>query len=313
MKKKLSFLILPACRNGIGLFVFFVFFRLPVIAQNIGINSTGATPNSSAMLDVVSTTKGLLIPRVTNAQRTAMNPLPQAAQGLLVYQTDGSEGYYYNTSITTTPNWVYLAPHGKQLFTSSGTFTVPAGVFTVWVSMCGGGGGGAGGCINSTSTFNYYAQGIGFGVGGGGGGADAVIAQSVAVTPGSSIAVTVGSGGSGGAGDGTADGSCTATLGTAGGNSSFGGFITTNGGGAAISHAGFGSRGGSGGSDGSYGEAYGTGNGGGCLFGTGGQASGFSGNGTAGRPGGYGAGGAGGGAFGYPGVAGTSGMVLIEW
>jgi hypothetical protein len=69
------------------------------------------------MLDVDGTTglaqsKGILIPRVTNAQRLAMNPLPAAAQGLLVYQTNVAgaslEGFYYNTSITVVPNWVYL-------------------------------------------------------------------------------------------------------------------------------------------------------------------------------------------------------------
>ena len=79
-------------------------------AQNIGINSTGATPNASAMLDIVSSTSGLLIPRMTTAQKTALNPLPVAAQGLLIYQTDGSEGLYYNTSITTTPIWNALSP-----------------------------------------------------------------------------------------------------------------------------------------------------------------------------------------------------------
>ena len=40
-------------------------------------------------------------------------------------------------------------PHGKQMFTTDGTFFVPSGVTTVWVSMaggCGGGGGDAGEC-----------------------------------------------------------------------------------------------------------------------------------------------------------------------
>ncbi len=33
-----------------------------VLSQNVGINSTGATPDASAMLDVSSTSKGLLLP-----------------------------------------------------------------------------------------------------------------------------------------------------------------------------------------------------------------------------------------------------------
>jgi hypothetical protein len=57
---------------------------------NIGIGTQ--TPDSSAILDVQSTTKGLLIPRLTLAQRIAItNP----AKGLLVYQTDNTQGIYY--------------------------------------------------------------------------------------------------------------------------------------------------------------------------------------------------------------------------
>ncbi len=61
-------------------------------AQNVAINSDGSTPNSSAMLDVTSTTKGLLTPRMTSAQRTAIS---SPATGLIVYQTDGTDGFYY--------------------------------------------------------------------------------------------------------------------------------------------------------------------------------------------------------------------------
>jgi hypothetical protein len=50
------------------------------------------TPNASAQLDVVSTSKGFLPPRMTAAQRTAIST---PAAGLLVYQTDGVAGLYY--------------------------------------------------------------------------------------------------------------------------------------------------------------------------------------------------------------------------
>jgi hypothetical protein len=52
---------------------------------------------------------------MTYAQRTAIITLPQIAQGLVVYQTDSGiqgEGFYYNISTTTTPNWVYLSSVG---------------------------------------------------------------------------------------------------------------------------------------------------------------------------------------------------------
>lgn len=69
-------------------------------AQGMAVNATGATANSSAMLDVASTTQGMLVPRMTSAQRTAIST---PATGLLVYQTDGTAGFYfYNSSAWTS-------------------------------------------------------------------------------------------------------------------------------------------------------------------------------------------------------------------
>ena len=64
----------------------------------VGINIETADP--SAALDITSTTGGLLVPRMTAAQRDAINP---AATGLMIYQTDGTAGfYYYNGSSCAT-------------------------------------------------------------------------------------------------------------------------------------------------------------------------------------------------------------------
>ena len=53
-------------------------------------------PDASAVLQADSTTQGFLPPRMTQAQREAIaNPV---AAGLIVYQTDGDEGVYVNTS-----------------------------------------------------------------------------------------------------------------------------------------------------------------------------------------------------------------------
>lgn len=57
-----------------------------VTAQNVGIGTT--TPNSSALLDITSTTKGLLMPRMTTAQR---NAIVSPADGLLIYNTTTDE------------------------------------------------------------------------------------------------------------------------------------------------------------------------------------------------------------------------------
>jgi hypothetical protein len=78
-----------------------IFSSTQLTAQT-GIGTT--TPNTAAKLDVSSTDKGLLIPRMTKSQREAIT-LSAAANGLLVYQTDDLAGFYVNTSTTTTVAW----------------------------------------------------------------------------------------------------------------------------------------------------------------------------------------------------------------
>ncbi|MEI6680412.1 MAG: hypothetical protein WCL21_17515 [Mariniphaga sp.] len=68
-------------------------------AQSVGINADNSTPNSSAMLDVSSTSKGFLTPRMTAAQKALIS---SPATGLLIYQTDGTAGFYYYTGSTWT-------------------------------------------------------------------------------------------------------------------------------------------------------------------------------------------------------------------
>lgn len=79
--------------------VFFLLVSFCAFSQT-GIGTT--TPDASAKLDVTSTTKGLLAPRMTSAQRAAIT-LP--ANGLLVYQTDGVSGFYVNTGTAASPVW----------------------------------------------------------------------------------------------------------------------------------------------------------------------------------------------------------------
>ena len=110
-------------------------------AQNVAINSDGSTPNSSAMLDITSTTKGLLTPRMTSVQRTAIST---PATGLIVYQTDGTAGFYYydgsswlkmSTGTSSTPYaMVKMTGDGTQ----SGVLTPGAAVDIVgsWVNFC---------------------------------------------------------------------------------------------------------------------------------------------------------------------------------
>ena len=68
--------------------------------QGVSINTDGSTADNSAMLEIKSTNKGILIPRMTSAQRTAIST---PATGLLVYQTDGTSGFYYYNGSSWTP------------------------------------------------------------------------------------------------------------------------------------------------------------------------------------------------------------------
>lgn len=63
--------------------------------QSVAINTDGSTAHASAILDIKSTGKGLLIPRMTTAQR---NAIAAPATGLMVYDTDAGSFYYYNGS-----------------------------------------------------------------------------------------------------------------------------------------------------------------------------------------------------------------------
>lgn len=62
-----------------------------LLSQSVGVGTT--TPNASAQLDISSTSKGLLIPRLTAAQRTA---IASPANGLMVYETTTSSFWFYN-------------------------------------------------------------------------------------------------------------------------------------------------------------------------------------------------------------------------
>jgi hypothetical protein len=69
-------------------------------AQSLAINTDGSTANTSALLDVKSTLKGVLIPRMN---RTERNAIATPAAGLLIFQNapDSIGFYYYNGTAWT--------------------------------------------------------------------------------------------------------------------------------------------------------------------------------------------------------------------
>ncbi len=79
-------------------------------AQNVSINNSNTLPDPSAILDVSSTTKGVLIPRVTLSSLTDALTVPSAATALLVYNTGGNltSGFYYNQGTPAQISWLKL-------------------------------------------------------------------------------------------------------------------------------------------------------------------------------------------------------------
>ena len=67
-------------------------FCMAYTQQGVAINTDGSSSDNSAMLDIKSNAKGLLIPRLTALQK---NAIVTPAVGLLIYQTDATAGFYY--------------------------------------------------------------------------------------------------------------------------------------------------------------------------------------------------------------------------
>lgn len=71
-------------------FAIIILFTHTVTAQSVGIGTS--SPHASARLQISSSTQGILIPTMTATQRNAIsNP----ATGLMVFQSDGTPGFYY--------------------------------------------------------------------------------------------------------------------------------------------------------------------------------------------------------------------------
>jgi hypothetical protein len=179
-----------------------------------------------------------------------------------------------------------VVPHGQQVFTESGTFTVPGGVAQVYVSMSGGGAGGTRGEDGGRGSGSSNPGTGGNGGNGGGAGKVAIKQKVTGLTAGQSIPITIGAGGG---------------LASNGAASSFGSYITCSGGAV---------NGGAPGATGGYGTAGLGGSGESGPFGVAG-----SGYGTGGRGGygGYAGVGSSSGGPGGVGASGQPGICIVEW
>ena len=108
----------------LALALFLMLFQVRTLAQNVGINDDGSQPDNSAMLQVKSANKGLLIPQIALTGVNDATTIATPATSLLVYNTtDGSgltPGYYYNSGTPASPVWKALTvAAGLTNFTES--------------------------------------------------------------------------------------------------------------------------------------------------------------------------------------------------
>jgi BclB C-terminal domain-containing protein len=92
---------------------------------NVGI---GGAPNTDAKLDISATNKGILIPRITQANRPA-----SPADGLLIYQTDNTPGFYYYNS----GSWKRMA-NNNDLVSGGNIIPYASGSPIVLTTIAGG-------------------------------------------------------------------------------------------------------------------------------------------------------------------------------
>ena len=84
-------------------FITVVLFSNILNAQSLAVNTDGSSANASALMDVKSTTKGLLIPRMSKPDR---NLIATPATGLMIFQTGpDSTGFHYYSGT----GWIWLA------------------------------------------------------------------------------------------------------------------------------------------------------------------------------------------------------------
>lgn len=102
------------CFHKLSLSLIAILLNIQLNAQ-VAINPTGTVANNSAMLDVDSPSKGMLIPRVALTSTTNTSPITSPATSLLVYNTatisDVIPGYYYWDG----SKWVQLQATGTGI------------------------------------------------------------------------------------------------------------------------------------------------------------------------------------------------------
>jgi len=115
-------------KKNIFLLLLFTSLVLAGFSQNIGINATGATPNAKAMLDISSTTTGLLIPSMTGTQRDAIISPPN---GLQIYNTTTNTTDVYRVNRWESSAYVAPSTNLVNVYSMADLPTPSGGVITL--------------------------------------------------------------------------------------------------------------------------------------------------------------------------------------
>lgn len=102
--------------------VHFYYLILLLCVHNISFSQVGigtTTPDSSSILDIESSDKGVLVPRLTTAQ---INAITNPATGLVVYNTDLNE-FQFNCSVTAVPDWSKISHSSSVKYSNTDTTT----------------------------------------------------------------------------------------------------------------------------------------------------------------------------------------------
>lgn len=152
----------------------------------------------------------------TNANITAANGgVIYSGSSALAVTAAGTSGQYLGSNGAAAPTWKSFVGPTVQVFTSSGTWTKPAGLIAAKVTVVGGGGGAGGSALTAAGEYTAPTAGSGGGC---------AIKFITAASLGATETVTIGAGGTGGAAGNN--------NGTAGGNTTFGAHATGGAGGA---------------------------------------------------------------------------------
>ena len=112
------------------LLIFVIIISTQSTFSQVLISGASGSPESSAMLEIKSTTKGMLIPRMNTDQRNTLGG--SAVAGLLVYDTDFGSFFIFGRTHKGTLGWNDLSTPSGIWQTSNSNVYLSIFVYKCW-------------------------------------------------------------------------------------------------------------------------------------------------------------------------------------